>query len=100
MQTTQTLTLANNQITRWHSFNTQDEINQATLQRILQAANKAIAKYGIFLFVLAGRSTPKNVYQLLAKQQADWANWHVFHNDDRCLPVDHAERNSKMARES
>jgi 6-phosphogluconolactonase len=100
MQTTQTLTLANNQITRWHSFNTQDEINQATLQRILQAANKAIAKYGSFLIVLAGGSTPKSVYQLLAKEQADWANWHVFHNDDRCLPVDHAERNSKMAREA
>lgn len=100
MQTTQTLTLANNQITRWHRFNTQDEINQATLQRILQAANEAIAKYGSFLIVLAGGSTPKNVYQLLAKEQADWANWHVFHNDDRCLPVDHAERNSKMAREA
>jgi len=100
MQTTQTLTLANNQITRWHSFNTQDEINQATLQRILKAADEAIAKYGSFLIVLAGGSTPKSVYQLLAKEQADWANWHVFHNDDRCLPVDHAERNSKMAREA
>ena len=61
MQTTQTLTLANNQITRWHRFNTQDEINQATLQRILQAANEAIAKNGSFLIVLAGGSTPKSV---------------------------------------
>lgn len=100
MQTTQTLTLANNQITRWHSFASQDEINQAILKRILQAADEAIAKYGSFLIVLAGGSTPKSVYQLLAKEQADWANWHVFHNDDRCLPVDHAERNSKMAREA
>jgi 6-phosphogluconolactonase len=100
MQTTQTLTLANNQITRWHSFASQDEINQAILKRILQAADEAITKYGSFLIVLAGGSTPKNVYQLLAKEQADWANWHVFHNDDRCLPVDHAERNSKMAREA
>jgi 6-phosphogluconolactonase len=100
MQTTQTLTLANNQITRWHSFASQDEINQAILKRILQAADEAIAKYGSFLIVLAGGSTPKSVYQLLAKEQADWANWHVFHNDDRCLPVDHADRNSKMAREA
>lgn len=100
MQTTQTLTLANNQITRWHSFASQDEINQAILKRILQAADEAIAKYGNFLIVLAGGSTPKSVYQLLAKEQADWANWHVFHNDDRCLPVDHSERNSKMAREA
>jgi len=105
MQTSQTnqvntLKLANNQVSRWHQFNTQDEINQAAVSRILQAAKEAIAKHGSFLVVLAGGSTPKSVYQLLAKEQADWANWHVFHNDDRCLPVDHAERNSKMAREA
>jgi len=101
-QTTQvkSLALANNQTSRWHSFSSQDEINQATVKRILQAADEAIAQYGSFLIVLAGGGTPKNVYQLLAKEQADWANWHVYHNDDRCLPVDHAERNSKMAREA
>jgi len=35
---------------------------------------------------------------LLKDAQADWARWHVYHNDDRCLPVDHVERNSLMAR--
>lgn len=105
MQTLQTtevksFTLANNQTSRWYSFSAQDEINRATVKRILQAANEAIAKYGDFLIVLAGGSTPKSVYQLLAKEQADWAHWHVYHNDDRCLPVDHDERNSKMAREA
>lgn len=85
--------------TRWHSFQSQGDINQATVKHILQSAEQAIAKQGSFLIVLAGGSTPKAVYQLLAKQHADWANWHVYHNDDRCLPVDHDERNSKMARE-
>lgn len=86
--------------TRWHTFQSQDDINQAAVNRILQAADEAIAKYGSFLIVLAGGSTPKSVYQLLAKEQADWENWHVYHNDDRCLPVDHDDRNSKMAREA
>lgn len=86
--------------TRWHTFESQDEINQAALKRILQAADEAITKNGRFLIVLAGGSTPKSVYKLLAKEQADWSNWHVFHNDDRCLPTDHADRNSKMAREA
>ena len=86
--------------TRWHSFNAQGEINQAAITNILQAADKAINKYGSFLIVLAGGSTPKVVYKLLSEQQADWAKWHVFHNDDRCLPVDHDERNSKMARDA
>lgn len=86
--------------TRWHNFQSQDEINRAALNRILQAAELAINKYGSFLLVLAGGSTPKAVYQLLAKVDADWSKWHVYHNDDRCLPADHDERNSKMARDA
>ncbi len=86
--------------TRWHAFDSQDEINQAALQRILTAADEAIAKHGSFIVVLAGGSTPKAVYQLLSQQTADWSKWHVYHNDDRCLPVDDDERNSKMAREA
>ena len=86
------------QISRWHTFQTQDEINQATLNRILAAAQQAIAERGSFSIVLAGGSTPKNVYALLKNAQADWSNWHVYHNDDRCFPVDDSERNSLMAR--
>lgn len=86
------------QISRWHTFQTQDEINQATLNRILAAAQQAIAERGSFSIVLAGGSTPKNVYALLKNAQTDWSNWHVYHNDDRCLPVDDSERNSLMAR--
>lgn len=86
--------------TRWHAFNSQDAINEAAVKRILAAAEEAINKHGSFLVVLAGGSTPKSIYQLLSQQKADWANWHIYHNDDRCLPVDHAERNSKMARDA
>ena len=84
------------QATRWHRFNSQSEINQATITRILAAAEEAIAKNGKFLIVLAGGSTPKSIYAMLAKAHADWAAWHVFINDDRCLPPDHMDRNSKM----
>jgi len=82
--------------TRWHSFNSQQDINQASVNRILEAAQEAIKKHGKFLIVLAGGSTPKAIYAMLAKAPADWAHWHVFINDDRCLPPEHAERNSKM----
>ena len=86
------------QISRWHNFETQESINQATLNRIIAAADEAIAGRGRFSIVLAGGSTPKSVYSLLKDEKADWANWHVYHNDDRCLPVDNSERNSLMAR--
>ena len=95
---TQTAIQINGQMSRWHNFETQDAINQATVNRILAAAQAAIAERGAFSIVLAGGSTPKSVYALLKDASAEWSKWHVYHNDDRCLPVDHVERNSLMAR--
>lgn len=96
----ETLTLANQQISRWHAYNSQAELNHAALTRILAAAAAAIQARGKFLIVLAGGGTPKTIYELLSKAEARWANWFVFHNDDRCLPPSHHERNSLMAREA
>ena len=31
------------------------------------------------------------------KKQQDWDKWHIYHGDERCLPVDDAERNSLVA---
>jgi 6-phosphogluconolactonase len=95
-QSPQILTLKNQQLSRWYQFDSQQAINQAALQAIFHAASSAIAAKGSFSIVLAGGSTPKSIYALLAKQSADWANWHVYINDDRCLPIDHIDRNSKM----
>jgi 6-phosphogluconolactonase len=100
MQNTNQENTTKPQISRWHSFDSQQEINQVTVAHILNVASDAIAKYGSFLIVLAGGSTPKSVYELLSKEQADWAHWHIYHNDDRCLPADHPERNSLMARQA
>ncbi len=99
MQNPQTITLVSRQVTRWHTFESQAILNNAAIQCILNAADAAIKARGRFLIVLAGGSTPKTIYALLAKQNADWAHWHVFINDDRCLPMDHDERNSKMVSE-
>lgn len=100
MQNSSQVTGSNQQITRWHPFDSQDAINQATLKRILDAAREAIAARGSFSIVLAGGTTPKQVYELLRHAEADWSKWHIYHNDDRCLPVDHKDRNSLMAREA
>lgn len=99
MQKSDQLTLANHQLTRWYSFDTQEALNSASVNRILEAAEAAIATRGQFLLVLAGGTTPKNIYAQLRSAQADWLNWHIYYNDDRCLPVDHPERNSLMAAE-
>jgi len=64
--------------------------------RILQAATAAIAERGAFHLVLAGGRTPEAAYRLLAGSDADWANWHIWYGDERCLPVEDEQRNSVM----
>lgn len=81
----------------WHCLETADQVAQAACQQILNAAGHAIAEHGAFKLVLAGGSTPEKVYRLLAQANADWANWHIYYGDERCLPADHADRNSLMA---
>lgn len=82
---------------RWHTLETAEQVAEAACQQILDAANSVISKQGKFKLVLAGGSTPEKVYRLLAKSNADWANWHIYYGDERCLPVGHQDRNSLMA---
>lgn len=76
---------------------TADLIAQEVCERILGLASDAIEKRGQFKFVLAGGTTPEKVYRLLAKSNADWSKWFIYHGDERVLPIDHADRNSVMA---
>ena len=81
----------------WQIFDNADQVAGVACSEILAAANAAITDHGNFKLVLAGGTTPEKVYRLLAKSQADWANWWIYHGDERCLPVDHKDRNSVMA---
>lgn len=81
----------------WHRFDNADSVAIAVCQHIITAAQQAITERGSFKLVLAGGITPEKVYRLLAETSADWANWHIYYGDERCLPTDHPDRNSLMA---
>lgn len=84
--------------TRWHfSDSPQDWLAQA-LAFVARAEREALAARGVFHIVLAGGGTPRAVYAALAREDHDWPCWRVWFGDERCLPADHAERNSVMAR--
>lgn len=85
---------------RWHIYHSTAELEQAALHMILDVARQAIAKRGAFHIVLAGGTTPRRVYELLRHASTDWSAWQVYFGDERCLPSDHAERNSRMAAEA
>lgn len=85
------------QTCRWHAFDNSDELVQAAVTEIQRAAQQAIEMRGAFLIVLAGGTTPRRIYQALRYTQTDWRCWHIYFGDERCLPIDHTERNSRMA---
>jgi 6-phosphogluconolactonase len=82
---------------RWHFLETAEQVAQAVYQHILAAAEQSIRERGEFKLVLAGGSTPEQVYHLLADAVADWPLWSIYFGDERCLPEDHQDRNSLMA---
>jgi 6-phosphogluconolactonase len=70
----------------------------------VELARRAVAERGRFVVALAGGSTPKAAYGLLAGDGslgADvWGETHVWFGDERCVPPDAAESNYRMAREA
>ncbi len=77
---------------------------QAGTERVLTIGNEAIAARGAFHLALAGGSTPRGLYALLADAELatrlDWSRVHIYFGDERCVPPDHADSNYRMARES
>lgn len=87
------------QAKRWHCQPNADALERTAADWILRAAGQAIAARGAFRLVLAGGRTPCGVYRRLRNAEAAWSNWHIYFGDERCLPQDHPERNSRMAAE-
>ena len=83
----------------WQYLKNTDELATKAAELIAQSAQQAIAARGLFKLVLAGGSTPENAYRLLINTQTDWHKWHIYYGDERCLPVEDKDRNSKMATE-
>jgi len=74
---------------------------QAAADEFVRQANAAIASKGRFTVALAGGSTPKGLYSLLAAKAAlPWDKMYFFFGDERHVPPDHPDSNFRMASES
>ncbi|MEE3715323.1 6-phosphogluconolactonase [Tumidithrix elongata RA019] len=66
----------------------------------LDAYKWAISTEGKFTLAAAGGSTPKPLYEALAKQPLDWEKVHVFWGDERYVPVTDPQSNEGMTRKA
>ena len=84
-------------------YESSEELAEAAAQEFAARAGEAIGQRGRFAVVLAGGSTPKATYEVLASDYADridWSNVHFFFGDERSVPPDHEDSNYRMAREA
>jgi 6-phosphogluconolactonase len=70
-------------------------VAEETARRMSATARRAIEARGRFRCVLAGGRTPLAAYDRLVDGAEDWAHWHLFLGDERCLPPGDPERNSR-----
>ena len=78
-------------------------VARAAAAQVVEAAFKAIREHGEFRMVLAGGSTPRATYELLAgelREEVDWRRATLWFGDERCVPPDDPRSNYRMVRES
>src|SRR5437588_5184418 len=78
------------------------DLFHAAAEEFIRAARTAIGGYGRFTVALAGGSTPKGVYSLLATNYTNfaWNRVFLFFGDERHVPPTDPESNYRMASES
>jgi len=79
-----------------------DAIAKRSAQDFVQSATQAVSEKGSFSVALAGGSTPKALYSLLAsdaalRSQVPWDKMYVYFGDERSVGPDHADSNFRMA---
>jgi 6-phosphogluconolactonase len=78
-------------------------LSRAAASRFVEWSTEAVREHGRFIVALAGGSTPRLLYRLLAgdefRDRIPWDATEVFLSDERYVPLDHDDSNFKMSRE-
>lgn len=77
---------------------------QCCIKHLIATYQKSVADHGHFTLVLAGGSTPKELYKVLCaspyKEEIDWQKVFLFWGDERPVPETDPESNYHMAMEA
>jgi 6-phosphogluconolactonase len=85
------------------ALTTPQELFAAAAEEVVRTTNEAIAQRGRFTIALAGGSTPKSLYNLLAtnaRNTLPWDHMFFFWGDERHVPPTDPESNYRMAEEA
>ena len=84
-------------------YQSPEDLAEAAASEFAAKAAEAVEERGRFAVVLAGGSTPKAAYELLARdftESIDWDRVDIFFGDERSVTPEHEDSNYRMAREA
>ena len=55
---------------------------------------------GVATLAVSGGSTPRLMFQSMARRRFDWSGVQIYQVDERCVPPDDEQSNFRMIRES
>src|SRR4051812_45844506 len=89
---------------RIQTYSDPEQVALAAAAAFERTASEAIESRDRFRVALAGGSTPKRLYQLLAepsrRDRVAWAQIDFFWGDERSVGPEHPDSNYRMAREA
>ena len=84
----------------WLIFDDEMSLSKVLAQEILNIAKKSIFEKDCFSIVLTGGQSVLSLYKILSKADSNWNKWHIYIGDERCLPVNHKDRNNHVINET
>lgn len=88
---------------RFHIYDDLQALSRAAASAFVASARRVLSERPRFAVALAGGSTPKTLYRLLASELAsavDWGRVHLFWTDERYVPPDHVDSNYRLVQEA
>lgn len=81
-------------------FKDKQELALAAADAFCELARDCVSQRGVFRVSLSGGSTPKGLYELLAKRDLPWNQIEWYWGDERNVNPSHDDSNAKMVREA
>lgn len=84
-------------------FSDREALSQAAAERLAEVVEATLAVKSRVAIALAGGSTPRRLYELLAESYRDrlpWDRIHLFWGDERFVPANHPASNYRMAHDA
>jgi 6-phosphogluconolactonase len=77
-----------------------ESLSTNAARRVRRFIAETLADQEQFALALAGGSTPRRLYELLAKTDLPWEQIHLFWGDERVVPHDHPKSNVRLVRDT